>query len=140
MKNSTLWAEKSAWHWNISNGPYHTQPTVWQKTNRHPKNQRVLFRHRHFGAQLPRIFGSGVFLEAPRNVSTLCYTSVSTSCLWQVALFSNAQALRSLKRSLWFMGKLVYEGIGLQKEDCIANACRVKGVGWVKFRRLDGCH
>ena len=24
-------------------------------------------------------------------------------------------------------GKLVYEGIGLPKADCVANACRVKG-------------
>ncbi len=28
---------------------------------------------------------------------------------------------------MWFGARLVYEGIGLPKADCVANACRVKG-------------
>jgi hypothetical protein len=37
-------------------------------------------------------------------------------------------------------GKLIYEGIGLPKTDCIANACRVKVRRWLQLRRLDGCN
>ena len=39
----------------------------------------------------------------------------------------SAQQSQSTRKILLFSGKIIYEGIGLQKSDCIANACRVKG-------------
>ena len=67
-----------------------------------------------------------VFFQAPRNVSALCFASLSAGCFGRSLIFE-CTGIAESEKDFVVRGKLVYEGIGLPKADCIANACRVKG-------------
>ena len=91
-----------------------------------PKIPEFTLGHATFERSCREFLDLEYFAQTPRTVSALRPASMPAGHQGRSVIFECLGAEES-ERDFVVRGKLVYEGLGMPRSECIVNACRVKG-------------